>query len=286
MKRFSLLLFSTFLFTACAQEEAVVEATAPEIEPVATEASPPNEPDAYYEYLWCKQGENYSDESFQAMVVDWNILIDSLENKTNAAFGYVPRGWEDPNFDALWVLRWADKAAMEAGWADYVAANGQQQIDEKYPGLLTCGSETGVDRFGFTAYIPRDMPANFGSTEPPYYLTNQFCTFNEGKGGADLRKVVGGTYLSLLDGGAAANPDSSYFFRIGAADFEPLPENPVNFNWVNLWNSAEEGEASSANFAASEEGQAMMAMFNEVATCNPQPAQAWDGYFIRRTPAS
>jgi hypothetical protein len=220
------------------------------------------------------------------MVVDWNILIDSLENKTNAAFGYVPRGWEDPNFDALWVLRWADKAAMEAGWADYVAANGQQQIDEKYPGLLTCGSETGVDRFGFTAYIPRDMPANFGTTEPPYYLTNQLCTFNEGKGGADLRKVVGGTYIPLLDGSAAANPDSSYFFRIGAADFEPLPENPVNFNWVNLWNSAEEGEASSANFAASEEGQAMMAMFNEVATCNPQTAQAWDGYFIRRTPAS
>ena len=286
MKRISLLLLSTFLFTACAHEEAVVEATAPEIEPVATEASPPNEPDAYYEYLWCKQGENYSDESFRAMVVDWNTLIDSLEHKANGAFAYVPRGWEDPNFDALWVLNWADKATMEAGWADYVAAKGQQQIDEKHPGLLTCGSQTGVDRFGFNAYIPRDMPADFGSSEPPYYLTNQLCSFNEGKGGADLRKVVGGTYIPLLDGIAAANPDSSYFFRIGAADFEPLPEYPVDFNWMNLWNTAEEGEASSANFAASEEGQAMMAMFNEVATCNPQPAQAWDGYFIRRTPAS
>jgi len=286
MKRFSLLLLSTFLITACAQEEAAVEATAPESEPLSTEAYPPREPDAYYEYLWCKQGENYSDERFQAMVVDWNILIDSLENKVNASFGYVPRGWEDPNFDALWVLNWADKATMEAGWADYIAANGQQQIDEKYPGLLTCGSQAGVDRFGFNAYIPRDMPADFGNAEPPYYLTNQLCTFNEGKGRADLSKAVRGTYMPLLDTIATANPDSSYFFRIGAADFEPLPDYPVNFNWVNLWDSAEEGEASSANFAASDEGQAMMAMFNEVATCNPQPAQAWDGYIIRRTPAS
>ena len=286
MKRFSLLLLSTLVFTGCAQEEAVESAAVPASEAVSTEAYPPSDPDAYYEYLWCKQGENYSDESFQAMVKDWNALIDGLDHQVNAAFGYVPRGWEDPNYDALWVLNWADKAAMEAGWADYAAANGQQQIDEKYPGLLSCGSQAGVDRFGFTAYIPRDMPANFGSAEPPYYLTNQLCTFNEGKGGADLRKAVRGTYLPLLESIAKANPDSSYFFRIGAADFEPLPDYPVNFNWVNLWNSAEEGEASFANFAASDEGKAMAAMFEDVATCAPQPAQAWDGYFIRRTPAT
>lgn len=287
MKRFSLLVLFAFLYAGCAQEEeAVVVATATETEPVSAEAYPPNEPDAYYEYLWCKQGSNFSSESYQAMVKDWNIMIDTLDHKVNAAFAYVPRGWEDPKFDGMWVLNWADKATMEAGWADYIAANGQQRMDEMHPDVLNCGSQTGIDRFGTTAYIPRDIPASFASAEDPYYLTNQLCSFNEGQSAADLRRVVRGTYMPMLDATAAANPDNSYFFRIGAPDFEPLADYPVDFNWTNLWQTAEEGEASSANFAASEEGQEVLAMFDEVATCNPQPAQAWNGYVIRRAPSS
>ena len=46
------------------------------------------------------------------MVKDWNGLIDKLEHQPRAAFGYVPRGWEDPNSDVLCVLKWTDKAAM------------------------------------------------------------------------------------------------------------------------------------------------------------------------------
>jgi hypothetical protein len=58
----------------------------------------------------------------------------------------------------------------------------------------------------------------------------------------------------------------------------------MDFNWVNYWQTAEEGEAASAEFAASEAGQAMQASFNDVATCqDPQP---WDGYLIRSAPAS
>ena len=93
--------------------------------------------------------------------------------------------------------------------------------------------------------------------------------------------------MPLLESIAATNPDTSYFFRVGVADFEPLPDSPVNFNWVNLWQTAEEGEASAAAFEGSEDGQAVLAMFNEVATCNPQPAAAWNGYLIRTaTPPS
>lgn len=284
MKHIRLFIIFTFLMAGCAQEEeTAVVAEVIESEPVLAEASAPAEPDAYYEYLWCKQGSNYSEEAFRAMVKDWNSTIDKLDHQPRAAFGYVPRGWEDPNFDGLWVLNWPDKAAMEAGWADYVAANAQPELDKMHPDVLTCGSQTGVDRFGFTAYIPKDVPDTFDDSKSPYYLTNQSCTYNEGKSGADLRQVVRGTYLPLLDTIAATNPDTSYFFRVGVADFEPLADYPFNFNWVNLWQTAEEGEASAAAFEGSEDGQAVLAMFNEVATCNPQPAQAWDGYLLRRT---
>ena len=51
--------------------------------------------------------------------------------------------------------------------------------------------------------------------------------------------------------------------------------------WVNIWQNAEEGEASSADFDASDAGKAVQASFDEVATCEPAIAQAWDGYFLR-----
>ena len=54
-----------------------------------------------------------------------------------------------------------------------------------------------------------------------------------------------------------------------------------DFNWVNIWQNAEEGEASSADFDASDAGKAVQASFDEVATCEPTIAQAWDGYFLR-----
>ncbi len=284
MKQIRLFIIFAFLISGCAQEEETAVADAAnESEPVLVEASAPAEPDAYYEYLWCKQGSNYSSETFWAMVKDWNNTIDKLDHQPRAAFGYVPRGWEDPNFDAMWVLNWPDKDAMEAGWADYVAANAQTELDKLHPDVLTCGAQPGVDRFGLRAFIPKDMPASFDGSKSPYYLTNQLCTYNEGKSGADLRKVVRGTYLPLLDSIAATNPDTSYFFRVGIPDFEPLADYPVSFNWVNLWQTAEEGEASAASFEGSEEGQEVLAMFAEVAACNPEPAQAWNGYLLRRT---
>ena len=40
------------------------------------EASATPEPAGYYEYLWCKNGENASDEAIASLVADWNAEID------------------------------------------------------------------------------------------------------------------------------------------------------------------------------------------------------------------
>lgn len=250
-------------------------AAAPEVEQTAASDGP----DAYYEYLWCNEGEDFSQEKLAELTANWNAVIDGMDAPALAAFGYIPRGVEMEDFDGLWVLRWNSKSDSAAGWEAYAASEAGQAHEATYASVLSCGNEVGVNRFGFNAYIPQPMPASFSAEPAPYFLTNSFCAFNDGKGPEDLRSVVMDEYLPLLAAGSEANPESSYWFMIGAPDFEERISGPFDFNWVNYWQTAQEGEASSSAFAASEEGQAIMASLGEVATC--QDPQGWDGYLIR-----
>jgi hypothetical protein len=280
-----IILFGAMLLAAagCAKQEEVA-ATVPEVAEAAPTEAAANEPDAYYEYLWCNQGDDFSQEKMTELTANWNSVIDGMEAPALAAFGYIPKGWETEDYDGLWVLRWGSKEDSAAGWEAYAASEAGQAHEAAYDSVLACGSEVGVDRFGFASYIPHAMPASFTGEPAPYYLTNMLCSLNEGKETADLRATVMDGYLPMLAAGAEANPDSSYWFMLGAPDFEVNPEASFDFNWINYWQTAEEGEASSAAFAASEEGQAMMATFNEVMTCQDQ--QPWDGYLIRSNAAS
>ena len=251
----------------------------PELQPEPQEAETAQiTPAAYYEYLRCNQGENYSTETSQAFVGDWNAAVNEMEDPVYASMAYFPRGWKAEDYDGLWVLRWADKETSEKGWANYIASGTDAALREKHPEVLECGSETGVNRFGFDTYIPRPAPTGFSDGEPPYFVTNQFCTFNEGKSGKDVRAIIQDHYLPLLDASAQTNPDSTYFFMIGVPDFEPAQ--PMNFNWIHLWKTAAEGEASLATFSESEEGKAFLSILSETATC--QDLRPWDGYFLRK----
>jgi hypothetical protein len=281
----NIILFGAMLLAAagCAKQEEVA-APAPEVAEAAPTEAAANAPDAYYEYLWCNQGEDFSQEKMTEFNASWNSVIDGMEAPALAAFGYIPKGWETEDYDGLWVLRWGSKEDSAAGWEAYAASEAAQAHDAAYASVLTCGEEVGVDRFGFASYIPQAMPESFTGEPAPYFLNNMFCSLNEGKEPADLRAAVMDGYLPMLAVGAEANPDSSYWFMLGAPDFDVNPEASYDFNWINYWQTAEEGEASSAAFAASEEGQSMMASFNEVMTCeDPQP---WDGYLIRSNAAS
>ena len=282
MNKISILFACAALATACAEQPSNdVQAPTPAPSSAQSEASATPEPAGYYEYLWCKNGENASDEAIASLVADWNAEIDKLDTQPNAAFAYIPRGWSDDNFDGLWVLNWPDKAAMSAGWAQYAAADAQTRIDARNPGVLTCGSESGVDRFPEISFTPREIPESFSTTESPYYLTNQLCSFNEGKSAEDVRSVIRDQFLPAVEAVATENPESTYWFRVGRPDYTPIANYEHDFNWVNIWQNAEEGEASSADFDASDAGKAVQASFDEVATCEPAIAQAWDGYFLR-----
>lgn len=280
MKNMVCLLVVMLMGVGCAKQNDDMGGTEPiAAAPEVEETAASDGPDAYYEYLWCNEGEDYSQEKMAELTANWNSVIDGMDAPALAAFGYIPRDAEMEGYDGLWVLRWNSKSDSAAGWEAYAASEAGQAHEATYASVLSCGNEVGVDRFGFNAYIPQPMPASFTGEPSPYFLTNTFCAFNEGKGPEDLRSVVMGEYLPMLAAASEANPESSYWFMIGAPDFEERVSGPYDFNWINYWQTVQEGEASSTAFAASDEGQAIMASLGEVATC--QDPQGWDGYLIR-----
>ena len=88
-----MVLFGSLLIAilGCAkQEEAASQASVAAV-PDPLEAtqieSATVEPDAYYEYLWCEQGEDYSQESMAELTNNWNSVIDGIDAPDLAAFG-------------------------------------------------------------------------------------------------------------------------------------------------------------------------------------------------------
>ena len=67
------------------------------------------------------------------------------------------------------------------------------------------------------------------------FSTNELCAFNEGKSADDLRRVVRDRFLPAVDASMAANPDSTFWFRLVRADFVSASGIQVDTNWVNFW---------------------------------------------------
>ena len=247
-------------------DEASVEA---EVEPT---------PVAYYEYLWCKRGENWSMESAQSFVDDWNAELDGMENTLDGAFVYVPKEVENQNFDTVWVLRFADKLAMEKGWSIYQESGAEDRLQNNHPGVVECGNEIGQNRFGFDMYSAVSTPDGFADEEP-YLVQGQFCNFNEGKTPDDLTAVIRDHFVPAIEEGKANGSYPSYWFMVGAPDFES--ENRADFIWMDYFSSAEAMEAETGIYFGSETGNSIQAMFDEVAECTEQ--QQSDGYILRRS---
>lgn len=289
MKRFLVFLFLTPIIVACSppaddapeapQVEMAAVSEAPQVDMAAAPEAP--EPAAYYEFLWCEFGENYSAESRDAYFADFNTIADSMTERGLGSFGYAPKDWESEDFDALWVNRWPDKETSVQGWAEWQSAGGNEKLQADHPDVLMCGQEAGTNVFGYTTYIPKDLPATFSVENPPYHVDNLFCTFNEGKGPEDMRAYLRDHYMPFLDRYTAENPDNSYWFAIGVPDFEPMENYPQDFNWLNYFTSPEEAAAAIANYEKETDLQNQM---SEVVTCSERAL--WNALPIRIPPSA
>ena len=275
MFRLGIIIFGVILVSACTKPEDVNVAA----EQAAPESAGPA-PIAYYEYLWCKQGENWSQDTSADYIADWNKEIDAMSDNLDGAAAYVPKGWTDERYDGLWVLRWGDKAASDRGWAEYAASGAQKRLEEKYPDRLDCGNTPGTDRFGFEMYAPMETPDGFAS-DSNYYLRNQFCNFKEGKSVDDLRPVVRDQFVPSIQAGKADGLYESFWFMIGVPDFEG--EDVRDFNWIEFTETEEESKTNESVFQGSDEGQKIVENFYDVVECTD--FQGWDGRILRR-PAS
>jgi len=270
MKKYIVLTFFAAMIVACTQpkEEAVVAIeTAPEAP----------EPAAYYEFLWCSFGENYSEEARDAYFAEFNTIADSMTERGLRAFGYRPRDWESKDFDALWVNRWPDKQSSTEGWAEWRERGGNDTLQENNPNVLACGQQAGTDVFGYTTYIPKDRPSTFSIENPPYHADNLFCSFNEGKGPEDIRAFIRNHYLPFTEAYTKENPDNSYWFAIGVPDFEPAEDYPHDFNWINYFSSAEEAADGINEYETNQTD--LQNRLAEIVTCADR--DLWDAIPIR-----
>ena len=286
MFRFFILFFS-FVFFGCSPAERPADTGGEESATASAMAEEDTGPDLYQQYLWCKQGENYSDESSQAQTARWIELAVEAGVTNWGAFTLIPRV-EDPNFDSILGLMWPSKEAQEADMALYAQAGVNAKLSEEFPGVALCGGDEGQWTWGFDTWNS-DRTAAQQSSEPGATGVGSyhFCSYNEGKEPSDLVAVVEGPHASWIEEFEKENGPSSYSFKYFRPDFDtttaerndPVPAE-YDFVWLDAHNSEEDRVAGQNSFEAT--GQEVQAAFDEVATCNTP--QVFDFTLVRAIP--
>ena len=254
---FSVLL--TFSVLAGCSSEQPIEATseAPEtmqtIEPSAID-EPSDDSGLYVEYVWHKEGENFSREALMEKVILWNQMIDAGEYEINRANLLFPRQ-ETEDYDFVWVMLWPSVEARNAGWA-YWAANDEAEWAEATAGVLSYREE---DAFLFR--LSRERTATVPNTTSVYENQFSFCFYNEGKGDADFAAFQM-AHTDFVGAYETEKGPGSYAYVLLTPTFET--EQTPDFVWLDLWASAEEKADGLAYF----EGSELQTQLDDMATCN------------------
>lgn len=87
MKKAIFVLAVMIMGVGCAKQDDMEATTPVAVAPEVEEMAASDGPDAYYEYLWCNEGEDFSQEKFAELTSNWNAVIDGLDAPALAAFG-------------------------------------------------------------------------------------------------------------------------------------------------------------------------------------------------------
>ena len=260
MKYAVLIMLSGLLMGGCAQEDAGSEAAAaaaidamPETTPAVVDTEESS--NAFVEYVWHKEGANFSREALMEKVAFWNGLIDAGEYDITRVNLLFPREASE-NYDFVWVMVWPSAEARDEGWA-YWTANDEPSWLQEIEGVFSFDA---ADAYMFASTT--QMQASEANTTDVFENQFNFCRYSEGKGPSDLSafQLAHAEFLKAYE--EEAGP-SGYWYTLLEPTFETNDSTP-GFVWLDLWSTAEEKTDGMAYFADSDLANALDAM----ASCN------------------
>ena len=241
------------LLAGCAKEEVSVAA----VEEPAAEPS-----NMLVEYMWCKAGENYSQENHMALNADWNAREAASQHQTSGAFGLIPKEPND-NYDGIWANVWASQEARDARWQEWLE-NEAADFAAKHDATLTCDPER-VFLFEVEQVV---APAAEWEGTGPFQAMYQFCKLNEGMTMANVDSAQA-VFVDWVAAGRAAEGANGFMSTSLTPMFDPATTEGAyigaDFYQGAFWRSEEEKAAGMAGWMA--EGGEAREMFEATATC-------------------
>ena len=255
MKNFLALILIFSLLTGCDNnQEANTSSVAENTAPVQTDISMPiSQP--IVEYIWQKEGPDFSEEKLNELVIKWNARIDAGKYDMNGANILRPR-FEDERFDFIWVLLWPSQEARDAAWSDW---NANQASDwEKETANVFSSSPENV--YGFEpTWGYRTSGFDLENSETETFEPNfSFCSFNEGHDQSSL-DAMKSKYNAWLE---EANDDNSEPYAYVMLEPQQSTEG-VDFVWLDLFLSMEDKQSGEESWA----GTDLEKDWNEMAQC-------------------
>ena len=258
MRYIVLTLLSFWLLAGCGSEPTTQEtSTGPMAakmieEPATAAASQGISP--VIEYVWHRAGENFSRDALMENIAFWNAMIDAGEYDISRANILFPRQ-ETDDYDFIWALLWPSVEARDAGWA-YWNINDAPKWAAATTGILSYDEDN-----AYLFELSRQREATLASTGEIYENEFNFCTYNEGKGKADLAAFQS-AHADFVAGYEADRGPTAYGYALLTPTFEtdPMPD----FVWLNLWASVQEKADGVGYF----EGSELQAQLADMVTCN------------------
>ena len=260
-----ILIFS--LLTGCDNNQEVnTSLVVEDTDPVQTDTSMPTS-QPIVEYIWQKEGPDFSEEKLNELVIKWNARIDAGKYDMTSANILRPR-FEDERFDFIWVLVWPSQEARDAAWSDW---NENQASDWRNETTNVFGYSP-ENVYGFEpVWGYRTADFDIEHTESETYEPNfSFCSFNEGHDQSSL-DAMKSRYNAWLE---ETNDDSADPYAYVMLEPQESTEG-VDFVWLDLFLSMEDKQSGEESWA----GTDLEKDWNEMAKCQ---TYQFSGTVIRR----
>ena len=249
MKHWLALIFILSLLAGCdMNQESNTAAKPAEKEELASKT-----PTRLIEYVWNKEGPNFSEEKLIELTQKWNARIDAGQYDMWGANILRPQ-FESEDFDFIWVLIWPSSETRDAAWADW-SLNQDADWRNETKDIFDYAPE---DVYGFESrwgYQSSNFDISVGQTFEPSF---SFCAFNEGFDRSNL-DTLQTKYNDWLDEDSAGNTQP-YAYTMLDAQFE---QDNIDFVWLDLFLNEDDKQAGQDSWS----GTDLEKEWNELATC-------------------